>query len=159
MRIKSFELSYPSKVTRFHEHYGRWVAFDIPIAELLSKARKSPILLCACCLIAVRHTTEEIAAAAPRMYEEAKSLFSAALLDAPQTFDFFQAAVILSMWSTTIGQVILSIDSWLSSGFALQHSLASDVFKLGDYQKTSQVTPEDIERLAVWNNLCLTHLQ
>mgnify|MGYP003662463727 CR=1 FL=1 len=144
----------------FHEHYGRWVAFkDIAVNDLLRDVRRSPLLLCACCLIAVRHTTEELASAvAPRMFEEAKSLFSKALLVVPQTFDFFQATVILSMWSTTIGQVLLSVDSWLSSGFALQHSLASDVFRPVK-SRSAQMTRQDLGSVAVWNNLCLTHLQ
>ncbi|KAH9214558.1 hypothetical protein DL95DRAFT_365708 [Leptodontidium sp. 2 PMI_412] len=143
----------------FPEHYGRWVAFkDVPVNELLKTVRNSPLLLCACCLIAVRHTTDELASSvAPQMFEGAKSLFSKALLTVPQTFDFFQATVILSMWSTTIGQVLLSVDSWLSSGFALQHSLASDVFKPVN-QESLQVTRQNIGYLSVWNNLCLTHL-
>ncbi len=146
---------------RFLEHYGRWVAFrNDQVENLLAEVRRSPLLLCACCLIAVRHTTEDLAAVlAPRMFEEAKSLFSKALLAVPQSFDFFQASVILSMWSTTIGQVLLSIDSWLSSGFALQHSFASDIFTSTNGQGASQATGLDTDQLAVWNNLCLTHLQ
>lgn len=40
----------------FQTHYSRWVAFEegTPTAVLLEKVRKYPLLLTACCLIAVR---------------------------------------------------------------------------------------------------------
>lgn len=40
----------------FQEHYARWVSFDktSATAVLLESVRKSPLLLTACCLIAVR---------------------------------------------------------------------------------------------------------
>lgn len=147
----------------FNEHYGRWVSFnDTPTEVLLQDLRrKSPLLLCACCLIAVRHTSEDLAEAiAPRLFQEAKTLLSAGLLTVPQSFAFFQASLILSLWSTTIGQVLLSIDSWLSSGFALQHSLASEMF-LPIFQKinpSAHLSRESLHHLCVWNHLCLVHL-
>lgn len=41
----------------FQEHYARWVSFDkmSPTVVVLDKVRKSPLLLAACCLIAVRY--------------------------------------------------------------------------------------------------------
>jgi hypothetical protein len=40
----------------FQTHYARWVTFDheMPTVVLLDKVRKLPLLLAACCLIAVR---------------------------------------------------------------------------------------------------------
>lgn len=40
----------------FQTHYARWVTFDheMPTAVLLDKVRRFPLLLAACCLIAVR---------------------------------------------------------------------------------------------------------
>lgn len=40
----------------FQEHYARWVSFDKapPTDVLLKSMRKSPLLMTACCLIAVR---------------------------------------------------------------------------------------------------------
>jgi hypothetical protein len=40
----------------FQTHYARWVCFDqdLPTAVLLDKVRRFPLLLTACCLIAVR---------------------------------------------------------------------------------------------------------
>jgi hypothetical protein len=99
---------------------------------------------------------------APRLFQEAKSLLSAGLLDVPQSIEFFQAAVILSMWSTTIGQTPLSIDSWLLSGFALQHSLASEVFAplvAGNRSQSGSLSKSELDRWCVWNHLCLVHLQ
>lgn len=152
--------------TRFQEHYGRWVSFSetIPPATLLTEVRKSPLLLCACCLIAVRHTTQESASSlAPRLFQEAKALLSGSLLNVPQSIEFFRAAVVLSMWSTTIGQTPLSIDSWLLSGFALQHSLASEIFSdvtSGNGTRGSgSLRKSELDRWCIWNHLCLVHLQ
>jgi hypothetical protein len=120
-----------SLIALFREHYGRWVYFNpqSSTATLLEDVRKSPLLLCACCLIAVRHTTQPLAShLAPRLFKEARALLSAAMLSVPQPIEFFQASLVLSMWSTTIGQIPLTIDSWLLSGFALQHSLANSIF-------------------------------
>jgi len=89
-------------------------------------------------------------------------LLSANLLDVPQPVEFFQAAVILSMWSTTIGQTPLSIDSWLLSGFALQHSLASEAFAPAVGARTglaASLGKSELDRWCVWNHLCLVHLQ
>lgn len=128
---------------------------------MLSEIRKSSLLFCACCLIAVRHTTQERALAlAPRLFQDSKALLSNILLDIPQSIEFFQAAVILSMWSTTIGQTPLSIDSWLLSGFALQHSLASDVFApIIDPDHSGALSKNELDRWCIWNHLCLVHLQ
>jgi hypothetical protein len=99
---------------------------------------------------------------APRLFQEAKTLLSICLLDVPQSIEFFQAAVILSMWSTTIGQTPLSIDSWLLSGFALQHSFASEVFAPIMGRSAAQavsLSKNELDRWCVWNHLCLVHLQ
>jgi hypothetical protein len=164
------ELSVPSRSppfkankARFHEHYGRWVAFG-PAASLdtlLERVRRSPLLLCACSLIAIRHTSQQFAPIlAPQLFKEAKSLLSSALLEVPQSIEFFQATLILSMWSTTIGQTPLSIDSWLISGFALQHSLASDVFgPITNPVESASPSRSELDRWCIWNHLCLAHLQ
>lgn len=148
---------------RFLEHYGRWVAFKETTSPdvLLAEVRNSHLLLCACCLIAVRHTTQEYASRlAPQLFQEAKSLLSTALLVVPQSIAFFQAALVLSLWSTTIGQALLSIDSWLLSGFALQHCFSSDLFALvTNTARSSSLSRQEIDRWFIWNHLCLVHLQ
>lgn len=150
-------------VTIFLEHYGRWIIYDPdsdPVA-ILPRVKKSPLLFCACCLIAVRHTSEELAASlAPRLYECARSFVSSTLLEAPQPIEFFQAILILCMWSTTVGQVPLSIDSWLLSGFALQHSQSSPLFAVVTSQTppTIHLDEKTFDHCCLWNHLCLAHL-
>lgn len=110
----------------------------------------------------MRHTTQESASnLAPTLFQEAKALLSGSLLDVPQSIEFFQAAVVLSMWSTTIGQTPLSIDSWLLSGFTLQHSLASEVFApvMSGANQAGSLSKGELDQWCVWNHLCLVHLQ
>jgi hypothetical protein len=130
--------------------------------NLLSTMRKSPLLLCACCLIAVRHTTQELAARlAPQFFEKAKAHLSTALLVSPQSIEFFRASLILCMWSTTVGQTPLSIDSWMLSGFALQHCLSSSLFDPFMVRKSNNTkqNKENFNVRCIWNHLCLVHLQ
>ena len=147
----------------FHEHYGRWVLFEeySQPMQLLAEVKKSPLLLCSCCLIAVRHTTQELAERlAPTLFAEAKSLLASSLLDVPTTIDWFKAVIVLSLWSTSIGQLPLSIDSWVITGFALQHCLASNMF--GKILSNSARPPHlksILDNWKVWNHLCLAHLQ
>ncbi|KAL5341343.1 hypothetical protein BJX70DRAFT_66262 [Aspergillus crustosus] len=147
----------------FLEHYGRWVLFDPDedTHELLGRVRKFPLLFSACCLIAVRHTSQSLAASlAPQLYETARSLVQSALLISSQSLEFFQAALVLCMWSTTVGQVPLSIDSWLLSGFAIQHCQSSQLFAavLTPTSGTSVVDRNTLDHWFLWNHLCLVHL-
>lgn len=97
---------------------------------------------------------------AAQLFQEAKALLSSTLLNIPQSIEFFQAAVILSMWSTTIGQTPLSIDSWLLSGFALQQTLASEIFTpVVDFKHSGSLSKSELDRRRLWNHLCLVHLQ
>lgn len=149
-----------SLLSIFQENYGRWVSFDSSMATaiLLEDVRKSPLLLTACSLIAVRHTSQDLASRlAPLLFKEAKALLSRSMLSTPQPVEFFQASLILSMWSTTIGQVPLSIDSWLLSGIAIQHSIATTLFS-SRRSHTMNATKVELDRLCVWNHLCLVHL-
>jgi hypothetical protein len=95
---------------------------------------------------------------APVLFEEAKSSLSTGLLSAPQPLEFFQGALILSMWSTTIAKVPLSVDSWLLSGFALQHSIATTLFNSLAINNGSGATKIALDRMCVWNHVCLVHL-
>ncbi|KAF2098421.1 hypothetical protein NA57DRAFT_75668 [Rhizodiscina lignyota] len=150
-------------IALFQEHYGRWVSFDTATRPemLLHQLRSSPLLLAACCLIAIRHTNMELAGRlADPLFQEVKSLLTGTILSVPQSVEFFQASVVLSFWSTTIGQSPLSLDSWLLSGFALQHGFASAVFSLSA-EGTIGGRPKskgELDRLCIWNHLCLSHL-
>ncbi|KAL6407574.1 hypothetical protein AUP68_08593 [Ilyonectria robusta] len=147
----------------FRTHYGRWVRFSeaIPIEDLVSQVRRSPLLLCSIFLIAVRHTTQELAdSLAPRLFQEAKRLVTSSLLVVPQSMEFFQATLILSLWSTTIGQVPLSIDGWLLTGYALQQGLASPEFaELHQANSVSSLSKSTVDACYLWNHLCIAHLQ
>jgi hypothetical protein len=148
----------------FLEHYGRWVAFNSSTTSstLLSELRKSSLLISATCLIAVRHTSLELARKiAPILFDRAKAELSQALLTTPQPLQYFQATLILCMWSTTAGQVPLSIDGWLLSGFALQHSLSSAVFRpvTAPKERVPGSSRELLNLWSIWNHLCLVHLQ
>ncbi|KAL3487335.1 hypothetical protein BJX62DRAFT_246123 [Aspergillus germanicus] len=150
-------------ISIFQEHYGRWVLFnpDEDPQDLLGQIRKSPLLFSACCLIAVRHTSQDLAATiAPKLYEFARSLVQSTLLVSPQPLEFFQAALILCMWSTTVGQVPLSIDSWLLSGFALQHCQSSSLFSavISPTSSTTGLSKDILDRSFLWNHICLVHL-
>ncbi|KAJ9269984.1 hypothetical protein DTO212C5_3954 [Paecilomyces variotii] len=147
----------------FQVHYGRWVRFpdSLTTEVLLSQVRKSPLLLCSILLIAVRHTTQALAdELAPHLFREAKSLISKALLEVPQSIEYFQAALILSLWSTTIGQLPLSIDSWLLSGYAIQQGLASSCFiEISKTSPISDIKNANVDAWCLWNHLCVVHLQ
>ncbi|CAI6332092.1 unnamed protein product [Periconia digitata] len=145
----------------FRESYGRWVAFDssMPIQHLLQDARKSPILLVACCLIAVRNTSATQAARlAPGLCAHVKKLLSQAMLSVPQPIDFFQSVLVLSLWSTTVGKIPLGIDGWLLSGFALQHSMASSLFVSSSQELRNGLEKTELDHLCIWNHICLAHL-
>lgn len=149
--------------TSFLEYYGRWILYELQDDPniILKRVNKSSLLFCACCLIAVRHTSEDLAASlAPRLYECARSLVSTNILVSPQPIEFFQGTLILCMWSTTVGQVPLSIDSWLLSGFALQHCQSSPLFTVATTQSNPPAKLDDAttDRCYLWNHLCLAHL-
>lgn len=149
--------------SRFRFHYGRWVKFseDITTEVLLLRVRKSPLLLCSVFLIAVRHTTQDLAdELAPALFREAKNLISKALLVVPQPIEYFQATLILSLWSTTIGQQPLSIDSWLLTGYAIQQGFASSCFPdLSRIDEGTEVERTQADAWCLWNHLCVAHLQ
>ncbi|KAK9415739.1 hypothetical protein SUNI508_10217 [Seiridium unicorne] len=152
-----------SLLALFHLNYGRWVRFPegISTETLLLRVRKSPLLLCSIFLIAVRHTNQNSAAIlAPKLFHESKRLIAISLLEVPQTIEFFQAVLILSLWSTTVGQVPLSIDSWLLTGYAIQQALASPHFAATLREGDSfPVNGPQLDTWFIWNHICVAHLQ
>lgn len=114
----------------FQRHYGRWIGWDesSPNPRSMDDVR-DPLLLCVCCLIAGRHTTiYQSRARSEALSSEAKSLLGSGLLQTVQPYSFFQAALILSLWSTTAGQSPLGLDAWSISGYALQQTTVSELF-------------------------------
>lgn len=147
---------------RFQTHYGRWILLSpgTPSRVRLSQIAQSPLLLCSIYLIAVRHTTQDLAdTLAPKLFQEVKTLLASSLLVTPQTEEFFQAVIVLSLWSTTIGQVPLSIDGWLITSYALQQGLASTVLAETAGQAKRQSRSAGTSRQRLWVHLCLAHLQ
>jgi hypothetical protein len=146
----------------FQVHYGRWILLSphATASTLLGRLQNSPLLLCSIYLIAVRHTTQELAGTlAPKLFQEVRALLGSALLVTPQTEEFFQAVIVLSIWSTTVGQVPLSIDGWLITSYALQQALASPAFADIYRQANRQLDTVKANRQHVWTHLCLAHLQ
>ncbi|KAJ6785329.1 hypothetical protein PWT90_02596 [Aphanocladium album] len=96
-------------------HYGRLIRLsqDMPVDRLRLYVRRSPLLLCSVLLIAVRHTTDQLAEKiTPRLLEQVRRWLGSELLIVPQPGHFFQAVIVVSLWSITIGQAPLGIDSW-----------------------------------------------
>jgi hypothetical protein len=146
----------------FQLHYGRWILLSphATASTLLAQLQNSPLLLCSIYLIAVRHTTQELAGTlAPKLFQEVRTLLASALLVTPQTEEFFQAVIVLSLWSTTVGQVPLGIDGWLITSYALQQALASPALADIHRRANRQVDPAKANKQHVWTHLCLAHLQ
>jgi hypothetical protein len=82
------------------------------------------------------------------------------LLVVPQPVEHFQATLILSLWSTTIGQVPLSIDGWLLTGYALQQGFASPYFTdIPQVALNRRPKKCHVDAWCLWNHLCVAHLQ
>jgi hypothetical protein len=131
---------------------------------LLPKLCNSNLLLSAICLIAIRHTRLDLATRiAPVLFKSVKSDLATTLFKTPQELEYFQATLILCMWSTSAGQTPLSLDSWLLSGFAIQHAFSSDIFKPVAGAGSRNRPPQSDKRLyklwSIWNHICLVHLQ
>ncbi|KAI7247292.1 hypothetical protein KC352_g13804 [Hortaea werneckii] len=143
-------------LSTFKTRYGRWIGINESDDETWNmRTVRHPLLFTASCLVATRHSSEYGPhPEADRLFFQAKDELSASLLRIQQPLAFFQAVLILSLWSTTAGQQPLSLDSWLITGYALQHSLASAVFQ-GLNNRTANCS------FAAWsvrNHLCLSHL-
>lgn len=131
----------------FHRYYRRWITLRENDSSECDPTH-SPLLLCACCLIAVRHWTSSRASyIAPVLLVEARRLLGQHLLQAPQPLAFFQSVLVLSLWSTTVGQKPLSVDGWLITGYGIQNRLAAP-----------EVFGDSIGDVFLWTKLCLSHL-
>ncbi|UNI24975.1 hypothetical protein JDV02_010688 [Purpureocillium takamizusanense] len=153
-----------SLIQMFHEHYGRWVRFsqDLPTVMLQLQTKRARLLLYSVLLIAVRHITQDLADhLAPKLFQEVMKLLQKAMLVADQPIEFFQAVVILSLWSSTIGQRPLSIDSWLLTSHAFMQATASPTFAriLQPSYKRASSQEGDLDVIYLWNHLCVAHLQ
>lgn len=111
-------------------------------------------------LIAVRHQSNEQARiAAPVLLTEAQQLLSLSLLTVAEDMTFFQAILILSLWSTTVGQVPMSMDGWLMTSYAVQQALAHPAFSHLFSHNLKILDDAQLDSWCIWNHLVLAHLQ
>jgi hypothetical protein len=108
----------------------------------------------------VRHADDELArTAAPVLLSEAQLLLSRSLLTVAGDMAFFQAVLILSLWSTTVGQVPLSMDGWLLTSYAIHHAQANPIFSHVSGRPSQPPTDDELDAWCIWNHLSLAHLQ
>ncbi|KPI35775.1 putative transcriptional regulatory protein [Cyphellophora attinorum] len=151
-----------SMVSMFAYHYGRWVRFDESAnpEHLLADLQNTPLLLCSVLLIAVRHISSTSATtSASVLLNEAQSLLASSLLGVAADLSFFRSALILSLWSTTVGQAPLTMDGWLLTAYALQQASVSSVFGSFTRKAPTYLDGDELDAWYIWNHLCLAHLQ
>lgn len=128
--------------------------------QLHSKTARAPLLLFSSCIIAVRHARNDLATTlTPRLFDHLQALLGKSLLVIAESLEFFQAVLILSLWSTTVGGMPLRIDGWLLTNYAIQQAQTSPVFSDLFTSKAEHLTREQSNVLFVWNHICLAHLQ
>lgn len=140
-------------LTTFQLYYARWIGLE-ETERITTESIRSPLLLCVCCLI-----VDSTSPTAHDLFHEAKGMLGESSLHVQSSIEFFQAVIILALWSTSLGQRLLSIDSWMITGVALQQTEVSHAFK--SITAVQVDGGHDMSRrhmLAVWNHLCLAHL-
>jgi hypothetical protein len=139
--------------------------------------------LCATALIASRHLppSANLETLVTALFNESRRLLSLALLNVPRNVETLQAILILSVWSPlakreTRGERPLSggrtLDSWLVSGYGVMLGMTVIRFNdltrgVGEFKgprtpvggQMTENTAGILQRLRVWNHLCLIHLQ
>ncbi|SCU92104.1 LADA_0F14356g1_1 [Lachancea dasiensis] len=172
----------------FRDGYGKWCSFpEIPSEKLVSKLRssKSSLLLSTICVLALRYTTH-YHDMKTRIYKnllyKLRTDLELSLRIVPQTVEFVQAAVILSLYAYSLSSDIMSIDAWYISGIGLQQfltlSLTGEQYRRGEARSTlgnlgfpgdmdSNVFDEDdssdvqfqkLQLFRLWNHLCMVHI-
>ncbi|CEJ94354.1 hypothetical protein VHEMI09892 [[Torrubiella] hemipterigena] len=151
-------------ITLFIRNYGRWilVSQETNIESAMTAFRRSPLLLTSVLLIAIRHTEGQREQQAEKLLREVKKLLGLQLLIVPQNLEFYQAIIILSLWSTSAGRVPMKIDSWVLTSHALQQTLVTSEFAFLhglDDQSYSGTSTNRYKYRCIWNHLVLAHLQ
>lgn len=136
---------------------------ETDINSAMEEFRQSPLLLASVLLISIRHTEGASEQQAAELLRETKKLLSSELLVVPQKLQFYQAIVILSLWSTSAGRMPMKIDSWALTSYALQQTLTINEFaSLNDQdidQHPSGASSDRYKYQCIWNHLVLAHLQ
>lgn len=111
----------------------------------------------------MRHTADEYATSlAHRLFRETQSLIGNSLLTVAQSIEVFQSILVLSLWSTTIGQRPLAVDGWLLTSYAIHQAQVCPIFQEVLRQPLRPRPLEEnshINAWCIWNHLCLAHLQ
>lgn len=175
----------------FRDRYGNWCSFPETISteKLVSniRSRNASLLLSASCVMALRYTVK-YHDLKTRVYKnllfKLKSDLETSLKCVPQTTEFIQAIVILSIYASSFSSDIMSVDAWYLSGIGLQQyltrNIADALLRSGNDKATTSeffsfgisnnlVSPQEnifdqdmrFERLTsfrLWNHLCLVHI-
>jgi hypothetical protein len=90
---------------------------------------------------------------------EAELLLASNVLQPQRPLTFFQATLVLSLWSSAVGQSPNGLDAWLMTGVAIQHGSISESVKDVATGKVQIIKEEtQVDCLYLWNHLCLSHL-
>lgn len=118
----------------FRDRYGAWCSFPETIStdKLVNniRSRGCSLLLTVSCVLALRYTTKHYDMKT-RIYKnllyKLKSDLETSLKTIPQSIEFVQAIVILSIYASSFSSDILAVDAWYISGIGLQQYLTRSV--------------------------------
>lgn len=159
-------------VESFRQHYGAWCSLpaDQPIDDLVEVIRSNngSLLLTTTCVLALRYT-DRYHDLKTRVYKnllyKLKSDLQLSLKFMPQTTEFLQAIVILSLYSSSFSSDIMSLDAWYLSGIGLQQYITKNIQESlqtalgrGNYFEDESSEIRAFTSLRIWNHLCLVHL-
>lgn len=159
-------------VEAFREHYGAWCSFpaSMPIEMLVENIRvnEGSLLLTTTCVLALRYT-DRYHDLKTRVYKnllyKLKSDLELSLKIMPQSTEFLQAIVILSLYSSSFSSDIMSLDGWYLSGIGIQQYLTGNIQEsLQTALGHNNLPVDDDEEIQaftsyrIWNHLCLVHL-
>ncbi|QLG70797.1 hypothetical protein HG535_0A07390 [Zygotorulaspora mrakii] len=121
-------------VSDFRDRYGAWCSLPpaIDTEQLLDSLRKkgSSLLIVTMCVLALRYTPTQYDLKT-RVYKnllfKLKADLEYSLKYLPQSTEFLQAIVILSLYASSFSSDILSMDAWYISGIGLQQYLTANV--------------------------------
>lgn len=92
------------------------------------------------------------------MYRQVRRLSASVLWSTPPLkYTSLQALSVLCLWSATV-QTEIPMDSWLLSGISINHAIISFDF-LDQLLVEPAMTDDMLQKLRVWNALCLAQLQ
>ncbi|KAL2710277.1 GAL4 superfamily protein [Kluyveromyces marxianus] len=179
----------------FRNRYSDWCSFpkSASTEKLVSNIRSKncTLLLTVACTLALRYT-DDYHDLKTRCYKnlllKLRSDLESSLCYVPQTKEFLQAIVILSLYASSFSSDFLCVDAWYLSGLGTQHLLTTGVAgsllnrkkggndvlasamnlldpvmqsNFGNMNNSVFEETEQFEQLStcrLWNHLCLCHL-